>query len=58
MNGHPYCDCAAVSCTRLEEVAVVAVEVSHLEVEEADSGDHDDSTQNCVSPGARRVALV
>jgi hypothetical protein len=41
-----------------EEVAVVAVEVSHLEVEEADSGDHDDSTQYCISPGARRVALV
>lgn len=41
-----------------EEVAVVAVEVSHLEVEEADSGDHDDSTQYCASPSVRHVAHV
>jgi hypothetical protein len=48
----------AVSEEVSEEVAVVAVEVSHLEVEEADSGDHDNSTQYCVSPGVRRVAHV
>lgn len=41
-----------------EEVAVVAVEVLHLEVEEADSGDHDNSALYCVSPSVRHVVCV
>jgi hypothetical protein len=48
----------AVSEVVSEEVAVVAVEVSHLEVEEADSGDHDNSTQYYVSPSARHVVRL